>query len=114
MKKKNRRACSGSMVAGQRYMLASPSLCATQPPGKRTFFCQAEDGIRAYKVTGVQTCALPISTRHRAVVWPTALEVRHAGRGTSTRVDLGGVQVLSMRCGPGPGQRTRPCGDPTD
>src|SRR5256885_3002668 len=27
------------------------------------FFFQAEDGIRDYKVTGVQTCALPIS-RH--------------------------------------------------
>src|SRR5256885_6000284 len=32
------------------------------------FFFQAEDGIRDYKVTGVQTCALPIShvgPRHR-------------------------------------------------
>src|SRR5256885_11546789 len=29
------------------------------------FFFQAEDGIRDYKVTGVQTCALPI---YRAVV----------------------------------------------
>src|SRR2546426_2253239 len=27
----------------------------------RLFFFQAEDGIRDYKVTGVQTCALPIS-----------------------------------------------------
>src|SRR5205807_7846840 len=27
-----------------------------------SFFFQAEDGIRDYKVTGVQTCALPIST----------------------------------------------------
>src|SRR5256885_7690812 len=27
----------------------------------RSFFFQAEDGIRDYKVTGVQTCALPIS-----------------------------------------------------
>src|SRR5256885_7104912 len=27
----------------------------------RVFFFQAEDGIRDYKVTGVQTCALPIS-----------------------------------------------------
>src|SRR5256885_5606094 len=27
------------------------------------FFFQAEDGIRDYKVTGVQTCALPISVR---------------------------------------------------
>src|SRR5256885_6932312 len=29
------------------------------------FFFQAEDGIRDYKVTGVQTCALPISGSHR-------------------------------------------------
>ena len=27
------------------------------------FFFQAEDGIRDYKVTGVQTCALPISRK---------------------------------------------------
>src|SRR5256885_5734410 len=30
------------------------------------FFFQAEDGIRDYKVTGVQTCALPISGRLRS------------------------------------------------
>src|SRR2546426_12731717 len=29
--------------------------------GSSFFFFQAEDGIRDYKVTGVQTCALPIS-----------------------------------------------------
>src|SRR5205807_3818586 len=29
------------------------------------FFFQAEDGIRDYKVTGVQTCALPISSAYR-------------------------------------------------
>src|SRR5260370_5777028 len=29
------------------------------------FFFQAEDGIRDSSVTGVQTCALPIWTRHR-------------------------------------------------
>src|SRR2546426_6296110 len=29
------------------------------------FFFQAEDGIRDYKVTGVQTCALPISEHVR-------------------------------------------------
>src|SRR5256885_7555937 len=28
------------------------------------FFFQAEDGIRDYKVTGVQTCALPILSHH--------------------------------------------------
>src|SRR6266508_5643815 len=31
------------------------------------FFFQAEDGIRAAHVTGVQTCALPISARHSGV-----------------------------------------------
>src|SRR5688500_20217081 len=30
-----------------------------------SFFLQAEDGIRDYKVTGVQTCALPISCAKR-------------------------------------------------
>src|SRR5690625_6682404 len=30
------------------------------------FFCQAEDGIRDGHVTGVQTCALPISTWQQA------------------------------------------------
>src|SRR2546426_4658806 len=29
-------------------------------PALSIFFFQAEDGIRDYKVTGVQTCALPI------------------------------------------------------
>src|SRR3989454_12668499 len=31
------------------------------------FFFQAEDGIRDYKVTGVQTCALPIYRRREDV-----------------------------------------------
>src|SRR2546427_8347311 len=30
------------------------------------FFFQAEDGIRDLTVTGVQTCALPISTREKS------------------------------------------------
>src|SRR5436189_5359659 len=33
-----------------------------------SFFFQAEDGIRDTSVTGVQTCALPISDRTRRVV----------------------------------------------
>src|SRR5256885_8082043 len=39
------------------------------------FFFQAEDGIRDYKVTGVQTCALPIlrsTTRCRKVTSPSS------------------------------------------
>src|SRR2546421_1678839 len=33
------------------------------------FFFQAEDGIRDLIVTGVQTCALPISCRERQSCW---------------------------------------------
>src|SRR5262249_56746652 len=32
------------------------------------FFCQAEDGIRDWSVTGVQTCALPIFFNHLQLV----------------------------------------------
>src|SRR5256885_12659677 len=39
--------------------------CQTSWYKSRFFFFQAEDGIRDYKVTGVQTCALPISHRVR-------------------------------------------------
>src|SRR3989454_9308292 len=36
------------------------------------FFFQAEDGIRDYKVTGVQTCALPISQLRAAAAAPAS------------------------------------------
>src|SRR5438034_8106207 len=36
--------------------------CVQQPTDEIVFFFQAEDGIRDHCVTGVQTCALPIST----------------------------------------------------
>src|SRR5256885_3175169 len=53
------------------------------------FFFQAEDGIRDYKVTGVQTCALPISQAR--------LGVRQLRRRTSaalTRTIIGATTVL--------------------
>src|SRR5688500_19340525 len=48
------------------------------------FFFQAEDGIRDYKVTGVQTCALPICIQPAVrllheVVWRHEDEVSAAG-----------------------------------
>src|SRR5256885_10491823 len=57
------------------------------------FFFQAEDGIRDYKVTGVQTCALPISRggggaapRGRARRPRARAPVRHGGgRGGARR-----------------------------
>src|SRR5262249_57266470 len=37
------------------------------------FFFQAEDGIRDWSVTGVQTCALPISVYGKASIRPTVI-----------------------------------------
>src|SRR6266850_5258902 len=41
-----------------------------EPSLSIVFFFQAEDGIRDYKVTGVQTCALPISERLLKLLQP--------------------------------------------
>src|SRR5205807_5998526 len=50
------------MVMQRKSAPARPSL----------FFFQAEDGIRDYKVTGVQTCALPICSASMARALPQA------------------------------------------
>src|SRR5256885_11885924 len=52
------------------------------------FFFQAEDGIRDYKVTGVQTCALPIS----GVDHPA-----HLGACAAARHALQGIVVVAGR-----------------
>src|SRR2546422_3767406 len=57
------------------------------------FFFQAEDGIRDVAVTGVQTCALPISGRHlrclrRGGRWSL---MRRVGRGLLAHGPLHGV-----------------------
>src|SRR5690606_7111194 len=72
------------------------------------FFCQAEDGIRDFHVTGVQTCALPISHRH--VVGEEQL-VGHGGVEGHRHVlavdrGLRGHQPLLVRGG-GEGKRQR-------
>src|SRR2546426_9895086 len=81
------------------------------------FFFQAEDGIRDYKVTGVQTCALPISvSRVRTLaelgvpknrpalgfvkVRPNALRPsgRQIGRASCREsVDLGGRRIIKKK-----------------
>src|SRR5437667_186376 len=48
--------------AGLRRDAVQPDIEAER---KKSFFFQAEDGIRGRDVTGVQTCALPISDRSR-------------------------------------------------
>src|SRR5690606_14413395 len=61
-----------------------------------SFFFRAEDGIRDFHVTGVQTCALPIAGPPRPA------------RGGGARVRLPGVARLELRHGPDdPRQRRR-------
>src|SRR5204862_3534624 len=43
-------------------LLDKPTTARFHPVYAEPFFFQAEDGIRALYVTGVQTCALPISS----------------------------------------------------
>src|SRR5436309_14109835 len=70
------------------------------------FFFQAEDGIRDFHVTGVQTCALPISPS-RKLSNSTPRELRWRGRGC-TRTHAGVItprvpsEPASMRSGLGP------------
>src|SRR5256885_2723202 len=49
------------------------------------FFFQAEDGIRDYKVTGVQTCALPIYAHARAHHAHHGGQVLHFQQGVEDR-----------------------------
>src|SRR5256885_7293579 len=51
------KACAENGLRISRYLGNSPRLRAVTHHG---VYFQAEDGIRDYKVTGVQTCALPI------------------------------------------------------
>src|SRR5438874_3235929 len=78
------------------------------------FFFQAEDGIRDLYVTGVQTCALPISRRWSSVRASTgstsrarpARPVARCGRSSRSRseerregksVDLGGRRIIKKK-----------------
>src|SRR6266508_3744867 len=67
------------------------------------FFFQAEDGIRDGHVTGVQTCALPISRR---TLRPAALSV--AARGLSRRALACADRGALADGGTGPRHRPRP------
>src|SRR6266436_9700369 len=69
------------------------------------FFFQAEDGIRDVAVTGVQTCALPIScaigtTRSSrpwitSTFWPS--RARSEERRVGKSVDLGGRRIIKKK-----------------
>src|SRR2546427_11889640 len=60
------------------------------------FFFQAEDGIRDLTVTGVQTCALPISYKELNVPDPIAVAADRAGLWwMASLIKLGAIAGLS-------------------
>ena len=71
----------------------------------KSFFFQTKDGIRDTSVTGVQTCALPISPHHPAWV-PVAVDTQLAGDAPAEALGLadaalevhpGDVRLLSAK-----------------
>src|SRR2546426_7919581 len=60
------------------------------------FFFQAEDGIRDYKVTGVQTCALPICARWRGTARRRDILRAHA-RAAGESARTGGPSAYAVR-----------------
>src|SRR2546426_12404470 len=63
------------------------------------FFFQAEDGIRDYKVTGVQTCALPISVGG-AELYVDANALKHGGGQYSYCIQISVIQKVSLSTKP--------------
>src|SRR5476651_2820871 len=69
------------------------------------FFVQAEDGIRDIGVTGVQTCALPISRRlqparalfRRGELLQDRGDDRSEERRVGKSVDLGGRRIIKKK-----------------
>src|SRR5256885_10310843 len=66
------------------------------------FFFQAEDGIRDYKVTGVQTCALPICATSPPKAVPggrydTAKWIKQSGKKVSAAFFRSALAVLEHR-----------------
>src|SRR5262249_59341642 len=68
------------------------------------FFFQAEDGIRDWSVTGVQTCALPISTPWRSD--PDAMAERIAAWWDARRVPGATVTEVTAPEGSGMSSET--------
>src|SRR5215211_8626482 len=79
------------------------------------FFFQAEDGIRDHCVTGVQTCALPISAqgRERGPITPASVEERRARLVRQRRgARASEAEHDGVACGRGSAPWTRPCAGP--
>src|SRR5260370_19979102 len=88
-------------------------------PNLYVFFFQAEDGIRDSSVTGVQTCALPISPGAPSVPAPVrvsfapALLQGSAGRGLAAPVSTGVASFAVSGYAPQAVRRSNPAPLPT-
>src|SRR5690606_40400363 len=70
---------------------SSPLACKVISLLLIAFFFQAEDGIRDFHVTGVQTCALPISGVNNTYFLRAALNAQRRARGEE---ELDSMQFL--------------------
>src|SRR2546430_8800221 len=61
------------------------------------FFFQAEDGIRDLTVTGVQTCALPIS-KHLKIPGCVAIDVRPCFKGFYSKAEKSSLAYYLKEC----------------
>src|SRR3954462_7332391 len=111
-----------SSSTGSRPAMTAPSDCSARARRSRAterrllassafirFFFEADDGIRYYRVTGVQTCALPISLSLRSCPAPAddrntlscarrpACAADRKGVVEGKRGDLGGRRVLKKK-----------------
>src|SRR3989475_7878553 len=71
-------------------------LCSSPTIGCPFFFFQAEDGIRDLTVTGVQTCALPISLADLVVNGVQVTTFGDATVAPNTRITLPGVGYVVL------------------
>src|SRR5258706_961471 len=76
------------------------------------FFFQAEDGIRDWSVTGVQTCALPISISETGLVGPATVCRDEPNRAATT---VGTIAQYKPYSGGSPASvaNATPCGSTT-
>src|SRR5690606_39436962 len=70
------------------------------------FFFQAEDGIRDFHVTGVQTCALPICGGWRGAAEPVAVIARRRLSAGGLCTDRPGAAGAGLQASAGPADAT--------
>ena len=95
------RDCVDGGVLDDGQTLQVSFLCPTKVRSTAVFFFQAADGIPAWCVTGVQTCALPIglgrvgpSRAGAGRVWQVG-DQKSGGEGKS--VELGGRRIIKKK-----------------